>query len=174
MKQRCYNQNCDSYYLYGDQGVTVCARWLTSFAAFLEDMGPQPSPEHSVDRIDNEGNYEPDNCRWASPQEQMDNSRRSTMLTYNGETLSIRGWAKKLGITHCTITGRLKYGWPLEKVLTTPATPPKERQAMLITCNGETLSIRGWARQLGVHHEALRRRLAKGWTMEQIVEHFGS
>jgi len=75
MIQRCYNPRQTAYQWYGARGVTVCDRWRTSFAEFLTDMGSRPSPAHSLDRIDNNGNYEPDNCRWATPRLQWENKR---------------------------------------------------------------------------------------------------
>lgn len=76
MKKRCYNANHISFKWYGAKGVTICDRWLNSFEAFYADMGPRPSKDHSIDRIDPYGNYEPGNCRWATKQEQRANQRQ--------------------------------------------------------------------------------------------------
>lgn len=129
MHDRCYRQSQTCYDIYGGRGIKVCERWRVSFLNFLEDMGSKPTPFHSIDRIDSDGNYScghckecvanrwPNNCRWATPQEQMDNSKRSTMLTYCGTALSIRGWAKQLGITHSAITYRRKQGWDIGQII---------------------------------------------------------
>jgi hypothetical protein len=81
MRQRCYNENHDNYRYYGGRGITVCERWQSSFENFFADMGPRPSPAHSIDRINNDGNYEPGNCRWATRSEQMKNTHRSKTYT---------------------------------------------------------------------------------------------
>jgi hypothetical protein len=75
MKARCHNPSHNRYHDYGGRGITVCDKWSDSFAVFLEDMGEKPTPTHSIDRIDNEGSYKPDNCRWATPTEQNRNHR---------------------------------------------------------------------------------------------------
>lgn len=75
MKRRCYNPRAQNYKYYGGRGITVCERWRDSFAAFSEDMGPRPTPKHTIDRKDNDGNYEPENCKWSTPIEQRANRR---------------------------------------------------------------------------------------------------
>lgn len=121
MKRRCYNPRARYYHIYGGRGITICDRWRTSFVNFLADMGPKPFPEASIDRIDNDGNYEPGNCRWATKLEQSHNSRKVRNITYNGETHCLREWARRIGITKRTLSVRLERGWSLEKALTTPA-----------------------------------------------------
>lgn len=128
MHDRCYRPSQSGYEIYGGRGIAICCGWRNSFLNFLADMGKKPSTTHSIDRIDGDSNYScghceeciangwTANCRWATPQEQMDNSKRSTMLTHNGLTLSIRGWAKKLCVTHSAITYRLKQGWSIARI----------------------------------------------------------
>lgn len=120
MKQRCYNPKCASYRNYGGRGISVCSRWLTSFADFLEDMGQSPSPTHSVDRIDNNGPYSPDNCRWATINEQSLNRRTNRLLSHNGTTRTLTEWAKLSGINVDTLHWRLKKGILLAEAMTTP------------------------------------------------------
>ena len=129
MKCRCYNPRQDGYDIYGGRGIVTCSWWRDSFMNFLNDMGAKPSQTHSVDRIDGDGNYSCGhcnecmanewnaNCRWATPQEQMDNSKRSTMLSHEETTLSIRGWAKKLGVSKSGIIYRLKQGWTIGQIV---------------------------------------------------------
>lgn len=122
MRARCRNPNNPSYHRYGGRGITVCERW-ESFALFLADMGPRPSPEHSLDRIDNDGPYSPENCRWATRTTQNRNTRRNHRLTHDGRTLAIVEWAELLGLHAVTIHLRLKRGWSVERTLSTPITP---------------------------------------------------
>lgn len=118
MRDRCYRKKDKSYQNYGGRGIIVCDRWRKSFTAFYEDMGKRPTPQHSIDRIDNDGNYEPSNCRWATKQEQADNRRSGYRFTYKGETLSIRQWSVESGIAYDTLRQRLlRYNWPIEKAL---------------------------------------------------------
>lgn len=98
MKKRCYDSNQDSYPEYGGRGIVICDRWLSSFNAFVEDMGPRPSPRHSIDRIDNDGPYSPENCRWATPKDQARNRRDNRLLTKDGVTRTVIEWAEILAI----------------------------------------------------------------------------
>jgi hypothetical protein len=121
MIERCNNPDVPGYENYGGRGVRVCERWRNSFEDFLSDIGRRPSPRHSIDRFpNNDGNYEPDNCRWATPSEQMRNTRRTRLLTHAGETMCLTDWANRLGISYITILSRLRRGWPVTRALTVP------------------------------------------------------
>lgn len=113
MRQRCGNPRNVAYANYGGRGITVCERWQHSFQAFLSDMGDKPTPAHSLDRVDNDGNYEPGNVVWASKHRQSRNKRTNRMLTFNGKTQTLEDWANELGLCHATIHRRLKDGWDL-------------------------------------------------------------
>lgn len=121
MIQRCYNPNRARFNRYGGRGIRVCDEWRASFERFFADLGPSPSKTHSLERIDNDGHYEPGNVRWATKKEQSRNTRRNVPLTLNGETLLLTEWAKRLGTGHKTLSTRLDLlGWSVEKTLTTP------------------------------------------------------
>lgn len=108
MKQRCKNRNSKSYHNYGGRGISVCREWEESFENFFLDMGPKPSTNHSLDRINNDGNYEPKNCRWATLQEQNRNSRHNLIINYRGRQKCATEWAEILGLSLQTIIGRYK------------------------------------------------------------------
>lgn len=122
MKDRCYNKSRRSYYLYGGRGIRVCERWTHSFEAFLADMGFRPSPKHTLDRFpDQNGNYEPGNCRWATREQQTRNQRNTHYITYQNETLCMTDWAQRLGIHPATLSNRLnRSGWSVERAFTEP------------------------------------------------------
>lgn len=105
MKGRCLNPKNDQFFRYGGRGITICDRWK-KFENFLADMGERPEGK-SIDRINNNGNYEPGNCRWATLTEQANNMRSNRNITYFGKTLSMTQWAKTLGINPVTISGRI-------------------------------------------------------------------
>lgn len=119
IRHRCLNPEYKSYRWYGGKGIRMCERWQASVAAFYEDVGDRPSPSHSIDRIDNSGNYEPGNVRWATKKDQGRNRSTCHMITFNGETLSRVEWAERLGIESNTLRQRLKYH-PVEVALTMP------------------------------------------------------
>jgi len=108
MRQRCYDLNCLAYPNYGGRGVTVCERWLDSYPNFLADMGRKSSPRHSLGRIDNDGPYAPENCRWETSKQQARNRRSSRLLSCWGEKKTMAEWAEQLGLRSSIICKRLK------------------------------------------------------------------
>jgi len=128
MINRCTNPAQKSYPKYGGRGISVCQRWRESFENFLEDMGEKPEGL-SIDRIDNNGNYEKDNCRWTTKREQLRNYSRNRMITFNGKTQCLTDWAEEIGIDRQTISSRLYRGWSIEKAIVTPKFIPKAHSA---------------------------------------------
>lgn len=121
IKTRCTNMNYRQYADYGGRGIVMCERWKNSFAAFLEDMGPRPSSEHSIERKNNDGNYELDNCRWATRLEQANNTRTNHMFTFYEKTMTMTQWCRIAQINPQTVISRLKSGWSEKKAFWTPA-----------------------------------------------------
>lgn len=126
MLSRCDNPNVKGYPGYGGRGITVCERWRQDFLNFLADMGERPSDEHSIDRFpDQQGNYEPGNCRWATRKQQAQNRKSSVMVTFNGKTQTMRDWEDEFGLVRGMLYYRLRVaGWSIEEALTTPARRP--------------------------------------------------
>ncbi len=119
MNRRCYAKTSHNYSLYGARGIRVCERWRHSFENFFADMGTRPDPSLSLERIDNNGDYTPENCKWATSIEQSNNRRSSVFLTFAGKTQTIAQWAREIGLTTSALWLRLnQYHWPLEKALT--------------------------------------------------------
>lgn len=121
MIMRCENPKEKAWKDYGGRGIKVCDRWRDSFEAFLEDMGEPPSRDHCIERVDNNGNYEPSNCIWATMSEQLRNRRNTCFLTAFGETLCVEDWSKRYGIHRNTLKNRLDRGWDIEKAITLQA-----------------------------------------------------
>lgn len=130
IKDRCMNPKHIRYWDYGGRGIKVCDRWLESFENFLADMGMPPTARHSIDRIDNDKGYSPDNCRWATPKEQGRNQRRAIILEMDGETKHIAEWCEIYGANPNIVGRRVKRGWSLKKALTHPP------------CQGQTIKGR--------------------------------
>jgi len=116
MLHRCNHPNSPIFQHYGGRGISVCEKWNT-FLGFLEDMGEAPSGL-TLERVDNNLGYYKENCRWASMEDQANNTRKNRYLTANGETLSLARWARRLGVRGATIAGRLGRGWSVEDAVT--------------------------------------------------------
>lgn len=124
MVQRCHNPSCPGYERYGARGIIVCDRWRLSYDDFVEDMGFRPIGL-TIDRIENNGNYEPDNCRWATPHEQSRNTSRTILLTFLGETKLAVDWADQLKIPRNTVMQRIERGLPVEQILSQKTLVPE-------------------------------------------------
>lgn len=109
--KRCHNSRHKSFRYYGGRGVRVCDRWRESFVAFLEDMGARPSPEMTIDRIDNDGDYGPGNCRWATREEQQNNKPQTILIYYGGKWQPMRPLCRRLGISHRAVMGFIWRGY---------------------------------------------------------------
>ena len=120
MIDRCERVGNKQYRDWGGRGIKVCKRWRNSFQAFLGDVGHRPSPNHTIGRIDNNGNYEPGNIAWQTRLEQCQNQRKNVKLTFKGETRCTAEWARRAGLQPATLWRRLKHGWSVERALTEP------------------------------------------------------
>jgi hypothetical protein len=126
MKGRCLNQNDNKYPLYGGRGILVCQKWQEDFAAFDADMGPRPSNRHSIDRINNEGNYEPGNCRWSLPIEQARNKQRHRLVQHDGRTVPLSQACDEAGVNYRSALYRLNRGQAWQPLPAPPATEAGE------------------------------------------------
>lgn len=117
MKTRCLNKNVPEYRNYGGRGIKVCDDWK-SFEKFYEDMGEPPTKKHSLERIDNNGNYNKQNCKWATPEEQSNNTRRNRYIKYNDDIYTLSEWSKKTGLSYPQLRNRLNRGWNIKRALT--------------------------------------------------------
>lgn len=123
MIERCESPYNKNYSNYGGRGIRVCDRWLgkEGFINFLKDMGERPSDKYSIERIDNNGNYEPSNCKWDVLEVQANNKRTSRFISFNGKTQTLAQWSKEKKFPPALLTKRLKRGWTIEKALNTPS-----------------------------------------------------
>jgi hypothetical protein len=163
MKDRCLNPNSCNWTNYGGRGITVCDRWKDSFSNFYEDMGPRPSDEHSIDRIDNDGNYEPGNCRWATVEEQVYNRRTNRMVTLpDGREVTTAQAMEELDMKKGTLFSRLDRGTPLDL----PIMQINKRYMY----KNRAMSLGQLAGFTDIPIELLSSRLRSGMDVEKAVE----
>lgn len=174
MIRRCSDPRVRGWPNYGGRGIAVCAEWRQSFAAFLAHIGPRPTNQHSLDRIKNDGNYEPGNVRWATQAEQVCNRHHfrrgrspARLIAYNGVTLSLTAWARRTGLPQPTLHERIvRQRWDVERALTTPLHGSRHRQ---LTFNGQCHSVAEWSRLSGIGADTLLKRLSLGWSVERTL-----
>ena len=168
MLRRCSDQTHYMFHRYGGRGIKVCDRWLGPLGAanFLADMGEKPSPKHTIERIDNDGPYSPENCRWATRAEQADNRSTTFHIAVDGVTLSQADWDRALGNGLNIIGDRVRRGWRPEDAVTTP----KAKHKIGITHGGKTMSAHAWEIELGLGHGTIAYRVRRlGWSIEQAL-----
>jgi hypothetical protein len=120
IKERCCNPNSKDWDNYGGRGIKICKEWSSSFADFLADMGERPDGM-TIDRIDVDGHYNKENCRWASMSTQGNNRRTCVYVDFNGKSQSVADWSREVGLERKTLEYRIRSGWEVERALTTPS-----------------------------------------------------
>ena len=151
---------------YGGRGITVCDRWR-KFENFAEDMGPTFVPGLELDRIDNDGGYEPGNCRWATLKEQARNRRNNRRVEVDGLTLTAQEWGERLGINPDNIRRRLRDGWSVERAL--EPGDGRGRRGQLLEFGGIELTVAEWADRAGIDRLTIYSRLRHGWSVERAL-----
>ncbi len=158
IKERCNNPNSQHYHRYGGRGITMCQRWVNDFAAFREDVGEPPSKAHTLDRIDNDGNYEPSNVRWSTRKEQANNRSTNVVLTHNGLTMTLMQWSEHLGWKYGLIASRWKNGLRGDELFA----EPKHERNKVYEYKGQYKTLAKWAEETGVSYNTLVWRVKNG------------
>jgi len=161
MLTRCENEKASDYKNYGGRGISVCKRWRDSFENFYSDMGTRPEGT-SLDRIDNDGNYEPGNCRWSTRLQQGNNQRTNRFLDHDGRKMTVSQWSRETGIVAATIKTRLRKGWSIYDALTKPT-------RKYIEYDGRSQTISEWSREVGIGKATVRKRLQLGWSVHDAL-----
>lgn len=166
MKARCYNPNNNRYYAYGGRGITVCPEWRYDYQRFRDwAMANGYRDDLSIDRIDTNKGYSPDNCRFATSTMQANNKRNNYSITYKGKTQTSEEWAQELDINGHTLRKRLNSGMSIKEAFTTPL----HRSEKLLEYKGEVHTQAEWGRITGLG-EVLRNRLRGGWSLDKAIE----
>lgn len=165
MKTRCLNFMDARFPTYGGRGIRICDRWIESFSNFLEDMGERPEGM-TIDRIDGNGNYEPSNCRWATPMEQTLNREETVWVDYDGERICITHLCKRFNISRCALEKRMKKGLTLDEALKTP----KRKKGYLISLGDASSITKGeFLKKFNLSDTTLTRLMEGGMTMGKAL-----
>jgi hypothetical protein len=166
MKERCYNPKSRLYKNYGGRGIKVCDKWINSFSSFYEDLGPRPTNKYILDRINNDGNYEPGNCRWTTRRESDRNKTTTKYYEFEGKKLLLEDWSKLLNIKLSTLRNRLHKGWTTEETFQSKTRIYRH----YYNYNGENLTIPQISKKTGIYEGTLRYRLIKaGLSLEESL-----
>lgn len=168
MKQRCYNPKNKRYKNYGGRGIKICDEWLDNQNLFFEwSLSNGYNDTLTIDRIDCNKGYEPNNCRWVTQKFQQNNRTNNRIITYKGKSQTLSQWCEELGIPYSTIKHRVnEFHWSIEKAFETKHNPKE----VIITYKNKTQSISDWCKEIGVPYWKLQQRLKRGWTIERAIE----
>lgn len=157
LRKRIHNPNDERYSSYGGRGLTVDPRWDASFEVFLEDMGRRPGSGYSIERVDNDKGYWPDNCRWATGKEQANNRRTSRIIEYKGVSKTLAQWAEELNLNAGALRRRLQLGWSVKDAFETPVASVQNQKPkpdpLEITPETTVIRVSGkthWVEQVGI------------------------
>ncbi len=164
MLQRCLCTTNSGYHNYGGRGITVCDEWRNSFWRFVSDVGERPSKDYSLDRFpDKNGNYEPNNVRWATDSEQNCNRRDNHPLTALGKTQTMEEWSRETGIPKSTMFNRIRRGWPDNDVVAKPVQPKSADNTLFLSGQREECI------RLGLNVFTIASRLRRGWSFSKAI-----
>lgn len=166
MMSRCNKTNNKMYNDYGGRGIIVCDRWK-NYKNFLDDMGEKPTPEHSIERVDNNKGYCPENVIWATREVQINNTRKNIFFEYQGKTQTLAQWCHELKLPYTTIRRRITLGWSIDNAFTEPIVNKSAEKTL--TFNGVTGNLAELAKAFGVNDVTLSKRLLRGWTLEEAL-----
>lgn len=173
IKQRCTNKNNERYEDYGGRGIKVCDKWMNSFDAFREwSLKNGYKDNLSIDRIDVNGDYEPDNCKWSTDVDQQRNKRNNRLVTINGETKTLAEWAEISGIPYKTLQRRIYTGCKQDDLLAPVGTTYKYKY--LIKINGVEKTMNAWAKEAKLPFSTIKRRYQRGVRGEDLIKKKGS
>lgn len=169
MQKRCYDTKNEKYKDYGGRGIKVCERWLISFKNFLFDMGKRPSVKHTIDRINNDGNYEIENCRWATTKQQARNKRNNRWIDYNGERKILQDWAEFFNVSQSALSNNILRHKDFKDVYNYYVF---EKQKRLIEYKGHKKTVSDWAVFFKIKRSTLAERIEKGQDMDYIYNFY--
>ena len=166
MKQRCTNKNNDGYKYYGERGIKICDRWINSFKNFYADMGKRPSKKYTLDRVDNDGDYILENCRWATIKEQRNNTSRNRIIEYKEKQRTLAQWSEIEGINYYLLMHRLNSGWSTERAFT----EKKKVSRLIVKHNGHNKMLVDLCKELNLDYKIMKTRVSwHKWPIEKAI-----